>query len=438
MEITGSGSYPNRKIAMWDKVGIQTTNPQATLEVNGSGIIRGTLEATGNMTCPSLTTNGNALITGNVTSYSAFKITIPSYNSTAITNPVVNYGMAIGTNDNATYANFNIGIFSWWSIGFCCGIPNYRTEAPILMDVRDGHLSCKGNIVCQSLTTNGNTIINGTTTTQSLVTTANSFIKADGTQSIYFLEGGGSSTTSNNRIGHLFGTTASMYFDFNDSISFRYYTNKDDGTNMNSTLFLLNSNGASVNGSVTATSYKATSFLGFDNSTYNNTAITSPTVANGIAKGTGDGATYSLFNTAIYSWHGIGFCCGIGNSYNNTTEASIFMDTRTGSLSCKGSVTATSYNSTSDYRIKDNVIVLKETGYTIDGLRPVKYFNKQSQKDDIGIIAHELQEKYPCLVNGEKDGEEMQTVNYIGLIPILIKEIQDLKSLLRKHNILLD
>jgi hypothetical protein len=31
--------------------------------------------------------------------------------------------------------------------------------------------------------------------------------------------------------------------------------------------------------------------------------------------------------------------------------------------------------------------------------------NKKSEKQDIGLIAHELKEIYPELVNGEKDGE---------------------------------
>ena len=112
------------------------------------------------------------------------------------------------------------------------------------------------------------------------------------------------------------------------------------------------------------------------------------------------------------------------------------MNVRNGYLSCKGRAAALAFDTLSDYRIKENVVELKETDYTVDGLRPVKYFNKQSQKEDIGLIAHELQEVYPFLVNGEKDGKEMQTVNYTGLIPILIKEIQDLKALLREHNIL--
>jgi hypothetical protein len=63
----------------------------------------------------------------------------------------------------------------------------------------------------------------------------------------------------------------------------------------------------------------------------------------------------------------------------------------------------------------------------MSNLNPVTYKNKTSGKKDIGLIAHELQEYYPELVSGEKDGETMQTINYIGLIPIIIKEVKDLK-----------
>jgi hypothetical protein len=58
----------------------------------------------------------------------------------------------------------------------------------------------------------------------------------------------------------------------------------------------------------------------------------------------------------------------------------------------------------------------------------VTYTNKLTKKENIGVIAHELQEIYPILVDGEKDGDEYQSVNYIGLIGILIKEIKELKT----------
>jgi len=43
------------------------------------------------------------------------------------------------------------------------------------------------------------------------------------------------------------------------------------------------------------------------------------------------------------------------------------------------------------------------------------------------LIAHELQEYYPELVTGVKDGPETQSINYIGLIPVLINEMKNLK-----------
>jgi hypothetical protein len=78
---------------------------------------------------------------------------------------------------------------------------------------------------------------------------------------------------------------------------------------------------------------------------------------------------------------------------------------------------------------------LDET-FTIDNLKPVTYLNNKTEKQDIGLIAHELQEVYPFLVTGEKDGENLQSVNYTGLIAILIKEIQELKkevNVLKNH-----
>jgi len=100
--------------------------------------------------------------------------------------------------------------------------------------------------------------------------------------------------------------------------------------------------------------------------------------------------------------------------------------TATVALDVSGNVSANAYNTTSDYRIKENAVTLDET-FSVDKLRPVTYKNLNSGKPDIGLIAHELQEVYPFLVTGEKDGQEMQTVNYTGLIGVLIKEIQDLK-----------
>jgi hypothetical protein len=94
-------------------------------------------------------------------------------------------------------------------------------------------------------------------------------------------------------------------------------------------------------------------------------------------------------------------------------------------------IETTKLKTKSDYRLKTNVEDLQEV-YNVDKLRPVMY-NINSSKE-IGLIAHEIQEYYPFLVSGVKDGKEMQTVNYNGLIGVLIKEIQLLKSVVKEQS----
>ena len=91
-------------------------------------------------------------------------------------------------------------------------------------------------------------------------------------------------------------------------------------------------------------------------------------------------------------------------------------------------LTAAAFYPTSDYRIKDNVLDLDEE-YTLDNLKPVQYDNKLTGKHDIGFIAHEVQEIFPFLVNGLKDDDlQNQSLNYIGLIGVLVKETKELKK----------
>ena len=96
-------------------------------------------------------------------------------------------------------------------------------------------------------------------------------------------------------------------------------------------------------------------------------------------------------------------------------------------LNGSGVINAISFNATSDYRIKENIYSLDDT-FTIDLLRPVSYINKITGKKDIGLIAHELKDQYSYLVDGEKDEKTYQSINYIGIIGILINEIQILKK----------
>ena len=93
-----------------------------------------------------------------------------------------------------------------------------------------------------------------------------------------------------------------------------------------------------------------------------------------------------------------------------------------------GDVTAQSFNAQSDYRLKENIQTIADNEINVDKLRPVSYTLKSNQKPTLGFIAHEVQEHIPSAVTGEKDGESMQSVDYNQIIPVLVKEIQDLKK----------
>jgi hypothetical protein len=106
-----------------------------------------------------------------------------------------------------------------------------------------------------------------------------------------------------------------------------------------------------------------------------------------------------------------------------------------GTLSVTGACSASSFNATSDYRMKRNVQTLDSQ--TIDPLNPVEY-DLSGGKHDMGFLAHEVQEVFPFLVEGEKEGKQMQSLNYNGFIALLVKEVKDLKKALKSQNTLFE
>jgi len=138
--------------------------------------------------------------------------------------------------------------------------------------------------------------------------------------------------------------------------------------------------------------------------------------------------TYFGENTKIKANNGIKFPDGTTlQSSNLADDGTTFKSSTFEKMTVMGNFTSPSaVNVTSDYRIKNNVETLDET-HTVDNLRPVKYYQTQAKQNSIGFLAHELQEHYPELIEGVKDGTKMQSVNYNGLLPILINEVQQLK-----------
>ena len=95
--------------------------------------------------------------------------------------------------------------------------------------------------------------------------------------------------------------------------------------------------------------------------------------------------------------------------------------------SIRYSQTGTSYNTASDYRLKEDLKDFK--GLEMVSNIPVyNYKWKTDESRSYGVMAHELQEVLPDAVSGEKDAEEMQGVDYSKIVPLLIKSIQELTA----------
>lgn len=73
----------------------------------------------------------------------------------------------------------------------------------------------------------------------------------------------------------------------------------------------------------------------------------------------------------------------------------------------KGSITvtgsATAYNTSSDYRLKENITPVQGAADIVKAMQPVTYTFKSDGSWHDGFLAHELQELHPRAVIGEKD-----------------------------------
>ncbi len=95
----------------------------------------------------------------------------------------------------------------------------------------------------------------------------------------------------------------------------------------------------------------------------------------------------------------------------------------------------TSYNSTSDYRLKENVVEMTGALDRVNQLKPSRFnFIADADKTVDGFLAHEVQEIVPEAITGEKDEirndgtPRYQGIDQSKLVPLLVGAIQELKA----------
>ena len=102
-----------------------------------------------------------------------------------------------------------------------------------------------------------------------------------------------------------------------------------------------------------------------------------------------------------------------------------------GDLHVDGDVIAASTTVSSDETLKKNIETYKDALKTISELKGVSFSWKSNDKKSGGVIAQDVQKVLPELVGTKKSlegGEETLTVDYNGLIGVLIEAVKDLSA----------
>ena len=97
--------------------------------------------------------------------------------------------------------------------------------------------------------------------------------------------------------------------------------------------------------------------------------------------------------------------------------------------------TTTSYETSSDYRLKENVVEMTGALDRVSQLKPSRFnFIADADKTVDGFLAHEVQEIVPEAISGEKDAvdedgnPDYQGIDQSKLVPLLVGAIQELKA----------
>lgn len=104
--------------------------------------------------------------------------------------------------------------------------------------------------------------------------------------------------------------------------------------------------------------------------------------------------------------------------------------TPVGSISASGSTT--SYNTSSDQRLKQNIADADGSGAIIDAIQ-IRQFDwiAGGEHQRYGVIAQEVEVHFPEMVttaDAESDPDQHKSVDYSKLVPLLVKEVQSLRA----------
>jgi hypothetical protein len=116
------------------------------------------------------------------------------------------------------------------------------------------------------------------------------------------------------------------------------------------------------------------------------------------------------------------------NTTANTNQIVFFNPNgAVGSINTEGS--GTIYATSSDARLKKDIIPAADAGFLIDAIQVRSFkWNVDDSEQRYGFIAQELLEVAPEAVSQPEDPDAMMGVDYSKLVPMLVKELQSLRA----------
>jgi len=144
-------------------------------------------------------------------------------------------------------------------------------------------------------------------------------------------------------------------------------------------------------------------------------------------------SSYNLYINGLASSATKGILMAVGGS-SGTVDQMLFRDGNShncGTITSDASANTTAYGTSSDYRLKENQIIIPNALERLNKIKPYR-FNFISAPDQTmdGFFAHELAEHIPEAVVGEKDAMEdgeikPQNIDYGKITPLLVKALQE-------------
>jgi hypothetical protein len=245
--------------------------------------------------------------------------------------------------------------------------------------------------------TSGGDLLVGTTTASALATSGRGLIELNGsTDSVY------SYKSNNTLVGYTLGSSSEIRVATSTTIPLTFYTNATERARITSGGSFCVHDGTVVDSGLVsfAKTTETTPVLVIKNPQYSCDMWATNT--------SGDNIWVRFFSEASATQRG-------SIAYN-----------RLGGL--------VAYNTTSDYRAKDILGPVTDTGAAIDALKVYNGKMKGATVERPMLIAHEAQAVTPYAVTGEKDAvnddgtPKYQQMDVSSLVPLLIAEIQSLRA----------